>query len=284
MPKPPPITGELVVAADPAIRIRGTCDYIGATNSIRSASCDPDGGGLDIEWGDGFKNFPEAGISVTQDGYLLYEDECGRTYTANELAILLPSGVLVPLKAERQRPTFLGDIEWAKRLIAAAEAALTAVPEGGLHSNLLAAIDEAVSAAWGIQVPGTTRNDSTHRFEVRSKVSKGNVGWFPVERYGREAARAHAVALLTHMGEGYELVERGRREVDPEEFWRCREGGYSVAQAVWPQAGEGEPDRTWFGRDPDGEVIGAGFNSEREAWEACDRNRMFGGGGAPLDA
>jgi len=254
---PPVHTGQLVVAASPGIAIRGTCDYIGATTYIRQASCDAAGGGLELEWGDGFKDFPEASITVTQDGYVLYEDESANTYRANELAILLDDGTLVPLKAERVAPAFVGDVEWAKRLIVAAEAALSAVGEGDMHAHLHNAINEAVQAVWGIHAPAaTTRNDATHRFEVRAKDSKGSVGWFTVARHGRELARAHAIVLLTQMGDRFELVERGRPDIEPGEFWRCAEGGYTVTEL------EGEAERHGFRAvDPSGGELegGVGF-------------------------
>lgn len=274
-------TGQLVVAASPGIAIRGTCDYIGATTYIRQASCDTAGGGLELEWGDGYKDFPEASITVTQDGYVLYEDESANTYRANELAILLDDGTLVPLTAERVAPAFVGDVEWAKRLIVAAEAALSAVGEGDMYAHLHNAINEAVQAVWGIHAPAATaRNDSTHRFEVRAKDSKGSVGWFTVERHGRELARAHAIVLLTQMGERFELVERGRPDVEPGEFWRCAEGGYTVTQIE--DAGE---ESEFEALDPGGDELHGGFSTygtERAAWEACDRHRMFGTA-APLD-
>ncbi|MDP3613701.1 MAG: hypothetical protein Q8R98_17825 [Rubrivivax sp.] len=274
-------TGQLVVAASPGISIRGTCDYMGATTYIRHATCDADGGGLELEWGDGFKDFPEATITVTQDGYVLYEDESANTYRADELAILLGDGTLVPLKAERRPPAFVGDVEWAKRLVVAAEAALSAVGEGDLHAHLHNAINEAVQAVWGIHAPAaTTRNDDTHRFEVRAKDSKGSVGWFTVQRHGRELARAHAIVLLTQMGERFELVERGRPDIEPGEFWRCAEGGYTVTESE-----AGVSPAVFVALDSEGDELVGGLESyptERAAWEACDRHRMFGTA-APLD-
>lgn len=278
---PPVHTGQLVVAASPGIAIRGTCDYIGATTYVRHATCDAAGGGLEIEWGDGFKDFPEASVTVTKDGYVLYEDESANTYTANELAILLQDGTLIPLTAEKVRPAFVGDVEWAKRLIVAAEAALSAVGEGDMHALLHNAINEAVQAIWGIHAPAaTTRNDSTHRFEVRAKDGKGSVGWFTVERHGREVARAHAIVLLTQMGERFELVELGRPDVEPGEFWRCAEGGYTVAEIEGEGAEHGFGAVGPFGVQVEGAV--ERYETERSAWEACDRHRMLGTA-APLE-
>lgn len=279
------LTGELVVAANPGIRIRSTRDYMGAMTEITAARCAADGSDIDLEFGGAFKNFYEDTVTLTADGLRLYEDESANLYTEDLVAVLLPDGTLVPLKAERIAPVFLGDVEWAKRLIVAAQAALPGVAEGDLHNNLLTAINEAVLAVWRVQAPApSTRNDATHRFEVRAKATRANIGWFPVERYGREAARAHAIALLTQSGAGYEIVERGRPDVDPGEFWRCAEAGYTVTEYVAPLPGGGPEVNHFDACGPDGEELCQGFYwaNERVAWEACDRHRMFGSA-APLE-
>lgn len=279
-------SGELVVAGDPGIAIRSTCDFMGCATWIKSATCDASGTIVAIDFADQFKDFPDSTMTLTKDGLTLYEDESGTTYTADELALLQPDGTLIPLKAERGKPVFVGDVEWAKRLIVAAEAALAGVAEGDLHNNLFNAINEAVQAVWGVVAPpASERNITTHRFEVRSKATKGNIGWFPVERYGREAARAHAIALLTQMGNAFELVERARPDIEPGEFWRCREAGYTVITHVGAVMLGGAEAIHYKALGPGdvGELIKAQcFATEREAWQACDRHRMFGSA-APLD-
>lgn len=65
------------------------------------------------------------------------------------------------------------------------------------------------------------------------------------------------------------------REIAPGEFERAKLAGYDV-----------EPDGFaggWIARDPDGVEIEQkaterSWPTERAAWEACDRNRMFGDG------
>ena len=64
--------------------------------------------------------------------------------------------------------------------------------------------------------------------------------------------------------------------IAPGEFWRCIEADYSVEVNGFSEGG-------WIARDPEGDEIhrepgGHSWASERAAWEACDRHRMFGEG------
>lgn len=74
-----------------------------------------------------------------------------------------------------------------------------------------------------------------------------------------------------------ELKAAGR--IAPGEFVRCIEAGYRVDHEYTHRNGSD----WWSARDPDDEGVfppGADFwPSERAAWEACDRHRMFGNAG-----
>lgn len=106
-----PVTGKLVVKANPSIEIRGTVDWMPCCTWIRAATLNEDGS-LEIEHQDAYKDFSDGMVTQTRAGATLYDDEHGNEYVAEQLAILTPDGRLVDLPAERPgKPVF--DAEYA---------------------------------------------------------------------------------------------------------------------------------------------------------------------------
>lgn len=106
-PAAAPLTGQLVVKADPTIEIFGTVDLIPACGVIWSAWIED--GELRVEYAGDSKVFWDGQTTTTRRGFLAFQDRIGDEYGADELALRLDDGTLLDIPGEPGARVILGD-------------------------------------------------------------------------------------------------------------------------------------------------------------------------------